>query len=106
MPVPVFDQGLPIRRHGGQQQRGTRPEVIIPLPANVDPNLPQETVAFATGQQVRIVRSPYIGSTASILELRPGMSAMPSGVMAASAEVQLESGEKVVLPLANFEVIE
>ena len=86
--------------------RGTRPEVIIPLPANVDPNLPQETVAFASGQQVRILRAPYIGSTASILELRPGMSTMPSGVMAASAEVQLGSGEKVVLPLANFEVIE
>jgi hypothetical protein len=86
--------------------RGTRPEVIIPLPANVDPSMPQETATFASGQQVRILRAPYIGSTASILELRPGMSAMPSGVMAASAEVQLENGEKVILPLVNFEVIE
>ena len=84
---------------------GNRPEIVIPLPANVDPPLPQETEAFTAGQQVRVIRAPYLGSLGTILELRPGVSALPSGMSASVAEIQLESGEKAILPLVNLEVV-
>jgi hypothetical protein len=85
--------------------RGTRPEIIIPLPATVEPVSPQETENFNAGKQVRLIRAPYEGSLGSIVEVRPGMTTLPSGVTAPAAEIQLENGEKMVLPLANLEII-
>ncbi len=85
--------------------RGTRPEIIIPLPATVEPVSPQETENFNAGKQVRLIRAPYEGSLGSIVEVRPGMTTLPSGVTAPTAEIQLENGEKMVLPLANLEII-
>lgn len=84
---------------------GNRPEIVIPLPANVDPPLPQDTEPFTAGQQVRVIRAPHQGSIGTIVELRPGMSELPNGISAAVAEIQLESGEKALLPLANLEVL-
>jgi len=84
---------------------GARPEIVIPLPANVEPPLPPDTGTFSAGQQVRLVRLPYQGGIGTILEIRPGVSPMPSGITVSAAEVQLESGEKVLVPLANLEVI-
>jgi hypothetical protein len=85
---------------------GNRPEIIIPLPANVEPPLPPETDTFTTGQQVRLIRAPHLGNIGTILELRPGVTSMPSGISVFAAEVQLEDGEKVIVPLANLEVLE
>jgi hypothetical protein len=85
---------------------GNRPEIIIPLPANVEPALPPETDTFVAGQQVRLARLPFQGGIGTIVEIRPGVTAMPSGINVSAAEVQLESGEKVLVPLANLEVIE
>ena len=39
---------------------GTRPEVVIPLPADRQPGLPVETVSYAVGQKVRLVGIDYI----------------------------------------------
>jgi len=84
---------------------GTRPEIVIPLPANVEPPLPPDTDTFSAGQQVRLVRLPFQGGIGTIVEIRPGVTPMPSGITVSAAEVQLESGEKVLVPLANLEVI-
>lgn len=84
---------------------GTRPEAVIPLPASGSPALPRETDFFAPGQQVRSVRSPQAGKIGTIMSL-PGMRPFPSGVRAQAAEVRLETGETLLLPLANLEVLE
>jgi hypothetical protein len=94
-----------INAQAWEPAKGTRPEIIIPLPATVEPGSPQETESFNAGKQVRLVRAPYEGSLGSIVEVRPGMSIFPSGVTAPAAEIQLENGEKMVLPLANLEII-
>lgn len=86
--------------------KGARPEVVIPLPASPEPPIPPETDMFAAGQRVRIVRAPKTGSIGTIIELRPGTTPLPSGVLAPAAVVRLESGENTLLPLANLEVIE
>lgn len=85
---------------------GSRPEIVIPLPANVEPPLPSDTDKFAAGQQVRLTQAPNQGGVGTIVEIRPGATNLPSGITASAAEVQLEGGEKVLVPLANLEVIE
>jgi len=84
---------------------GNRPEIVIPLPANVDPPLPQDTEQFSAGQQVRLIRAPYQGSLGTIVEIRQGVSPFPNGISAPAAEIQLESGEKTTVPLVNLEVL-
>lgn len=84
---------------------GNRPEVIIPLPVSSEPDEPEDFEMFAVGQQVRMRRSPHAGMLGSISNLPAGLSALPSGLRAPSAEVKLENGKTVIVPLVNLEVV-
>jgi hypothetical protein len=84
---------------------GARPEVIIPLPFTQEPAMPEDVTTFAAGQQVRLRAAPHRGAIASLVTLRPGLSTLPSGLRAPCANVRLESGEVVLIPLANMEVV-
>ncbi len=83
----------------------TRPEIIIPLDASGEPPVPRNVDNFNPGQKVRVLRSPNISAIGAILTILPGLTPQPSGLRAQSAEIELESGEKTVVPLANFEVL-
>jgi hypothetical protein len=85
--------------------RGVRPEVIIPLPAPGELPVPQDGGTFEAGQQVRVVRAPYHAMTGSIVSLISGLTPLPNGAKALCAEIQIETGDKVVIPLTNLEVI-
>ncbi len=85
--------------------RGIRPAVYIPLPVAEEPPPPHPMDTLAPGQQVRLTRAPYAGAIASLVNLMPGLSALPSGLRLPAAEVRLESGEQVTVPIANLEVI-
>ena len=82
-----------------------RPEVIIPLPVTVEPAPPNDLEVFATGQQVLLRAAPFYGATGAITRLRPGLTALPSGLRAPAADVRLENNEEILVPLANMEVI-
>ena len=84
---------------------GRRPEVIIPLPADTRPPEPQDVVAFAPGQTIRIRRQPATSLIGTILSLPPGQSTFPSGLRSAGAEVRLENGQQLLVPLVNLEVV-
>ena len=84
---------------------GNRPEVIIPLPVSAEPEEPNSYEAFAVGQTVRMRRPPNAGMIGAISNLRPGLSTLPSGLRARSADVKLENGETVLVPLVNLEVV-
>jgi hypothetical protein len=84
---------------------GARPEVIIPLPISSEPPSSPEFAVFAAGQQVRMRRPPFMGSIGSLELVRPGLTTLPSGLRAPSADVKLENGETVVVPLVNLEVV-
>lgn len=84
---------------------GARPEVIIPLPVSVEPALPNEVETFAPGQQVRLRASPNFGKIASLVRLRPGLTILPSGLRAPAADVRMENGEEIIMPLMNLEVV-
>jgi hypothetical protein len=84
---------------------GTRPELVIPLPADRELPPPRDADIFSPGQQVRVLRAPYAGKIGTLVDL-PGTVVFPSGIRALAGEVHLENGESAVLPLANLEVLE
>lgn len=87
------------------RQAGMRPEIFISLPVMEEPSTPREVETFAPGQMVRLISEPYAGTVGTLLSLRPGLTVLSSGIRAAAADVRLESGEQVLIPLANLEVL-
>ena len=84
---------------------GGRPEVIIPLQVTNEPDEPQDYLPFAVGQNVRMRRSPHAGMIGSITKLPSGLSNLPTGLRAPAAEVKLENGDNLLVPLVNLEVV-
>jgi hypothetical protein len=86
-------------------QSGIRPEILIPMPVTEDPPQPREGDAFAPGQSVRLTRAPNPGAVGVLVTLLPGLTVVPSGLRVPAAEVKLDSGELIIVPLANLEVL-
>ena len=87
------------------RQTGLRPEIFIPLPVTQEPPLPREVETFAPDQMVRLTREPHVGTVGKLISLRPGLSIISNGIRTAGADVLLDSGEQVLIPLANLEVL-
>jgi len=83
---------------------GIRPEVILPLPPTTQPMSTTDMIQFSADEDVRITHGPHIGEV-GILNRLLGVVTLPSGIRAPAAEVQLETDESLVLPLANLEVL-
>lgn len=84
---------------------GNRPEVIIPLPVSTEPPEPNSFETFAVGQTVHLRRPPNAGMIGTLSNLPAGLSLLPSGLRTPSAEVKLENGETLLVPLVNLEVV-
>jgi hypothetical protein len=84
---------------------GSRPEIVIPLPAEGTPGQSEPHMQFMSGQVVRVTRAPHRGSVGKIESVLPEPTRLPSGVQADAARVRLESGETVLVALANMEVL-
>lgn len=88
-----------------QRYKGTRPEIIIPLPHTDLPSTPREVDIFAPGQKVRLRRAPHAGATGTLVNLPSGMQTLPNGLRVLAGEVKLNFGEQVTVPLVNLEVL-
>jgi len=84
---------------------GARPEVIIPLPVSQEPPAPTDVETLEVGQTVRMRRAPHAGAIGTLAKLRPGLSSLPSGLRAKAADVKLENGEQILVPLVNLEIV-
>ena len=87
-------------RHTGQ-----RPEVVISLPGGGLLNEPPEVIVFSPGQQVHITGAPHAGRIGTITAVRLEKAVFPSGISAQAADIRLENGDDIVVPLANLEVL-
>lgn len=85
--------------------KGARPEVIISLPASTPPAVPRDLEVLAPGQTVRLRRQPAEGLIGTVLGINEGLATFPSGLRAPAAEVKLENGEQLLIPLVNLEVV-
>ncbi|MCK4271843.1 hypothetical protein KAX22_04275, partial [bacterium] len=87
-----------------------RPEVVIPLQKAVDKKEVQEKRAasegLVIGSQVRLIRQPYFGMMAEVTGLPAPLQELPTEGKVRVLEVKLESGDKVIMPRANVELIE
>ncbi|HMN95080.1 MAG TPA: hypothetical protein PKC43_13945 [Phycisphaerales bacterium] len=87
-----------------------RPEVIVPLPSGSDGRgAPPESSGaglLEIGTPVRIVRDPHFGLIGRVSALPEQPYVLGSGSKARVLEVRFDSGEAVVVPRANVELIE
>jgi len=86
-----------------------RPEIVIPLSEEekAQEAEPEHTSGLLElGRPVRIIRDPYFGLIGEVSDLPPEPQALGSGSRARVLEVKLASGEAVIIPRANVELIE
>jgi len=85
-----------------------RPEVIVPEPgATWDADTEAEAAGLGVGSDVRLIRQPYFGRLAEVVELPERLETIPTEAEVRVARVRLEdTGEVVTVPRANLEIIE
>jgi hypothetical protein len=84
-----------------------RPEIIIPLDAGGTEGETEEVGGYLEiGKTLRIIRDPYFGIIGTVKALPPHPHVLGSGSKARVLEVELKTGESVIVPRANVELIE
>src|SRR5687768_3501770 len=84
-----------------------RPELVIPLKADRRDAPPAVVEGrLAIGAPVRVIRDPYFGEIGRVTGLPPEPRTLESGSKARVLEVTFDSGEGVIIPRANVELIE
>ena len=85
-----------------------RPEILVSGEAAGG----EETVAaeafsqgLRTGSRVRIIRVPYFGSLATVVELPSAAQKIETGAVARVLRAKLDGGEEIVVPRANVELV-
>lgn len=86
-----------------------RPEVVIPLvkdAAKKDIAEKGASEGMVIGSQIRVIRHPYFGMLGEVTDLPAPLQELPTEAKVRICKVKLESGEEVLLPRANVELIE
>ena len=86
-----------------------RPEILIPLSEEEKAHEQESGHSeglLEIGRPVRIIRDPYFGMIGEVGGLPAEPQTLDSGSKARVLEVALDSGESVVVPRANVELIE
>jgi hypothetical protein len=100
--------GMQASLNGATQIRAgvIRPEIIIPKPAPPQQDAPSSSDGRLTvGTFIRIIREPYFGQLAKVVDLPPELQKVDSGSYVRVLKAELETGEVVVVPRANVEII-
>lgn len=86
-----------------------RPEIIVPLDENeivLEEDESGEGGLLSIGTTIRVIREPYFGMLATVSGLPPELTKLESEAKVRVMEAKLETGETVILPRANVELIE
>jgi hypothetical protein len=81
-----------------------RPELIVPRAAAAEAEAERHDLDIGT--PIRIIREPYFGQLATVAGLPPELQQIPSGAEVRVLVARLQSGEEVIVPRANVEIIE
>jgi hypothetical protein len=86
-----------------------RPEIVIPIEnAGQDAAIDETQIntTLEPGATVRMIRDPYFGQIGKVAALPPELRVLDSGSKARVLEVAVDSGERIIVPRANVELIE
>lgn len=89
-----------------------RPEIIIPRleldveTTKIDDEADLLVSGLVSGTLVRVIREPYFGMLGKITRLPVDPQTVETGSYVRVLEVALETGEQVIVPRANVEIIE
>ena len=84
-----------------------RPEVIIPSDQKAPADEKAKKVkGLEVGDHLRVIREPYFGKLGTVANLPPELQTLETGAKVRVLELKLDSGETVILPRANVEIIE
>jgi len=83
-----------------------RPEVIIPHETVADEGEGELSGGMKPGTPIRIIRQPYFGMHGKVHNLIVELQVVETGSDVRVVEVMLDSGEVVVVPRANVEILE
>lgn len=103
-------EGLATSVNGATQIRAgvLRPEIVVPLPNTRDVDQTAQRVGggvLEIGSHVRLIRDPYFGILGTVTDLPPEPQMLQSGSKARVLTVECESGERVIVPRANVELV-
>lgn len=100
--------GRPASVNGATQIRAgvVRPEVIIAEQSGAEAETEQAQGRLEAGCTVRLIRDPYFGALAIVLDLPPEPIQIETESRVRVVKVRLEDGREVVVPRANVELIE
>ncbi len=98
----TVDARLPLR-----WEDNNRPEVFINLPSRSGdrPPMPGIGQPIRIGQTVRLTREPHQGSVGDVTDLPKTPQLLDNGLRVPCARVLLVTGESILIPLANLEVM-
>jgi len=82
-----------------------RPEIIIPRSGGIDIDEGAGKNFLELGARLRVIRVPYFGALGEIVELPAEPQKIPSGAMVRVLRAKLDSGEEIVVPRANVELL-
>jgi hypothetical protein len=87
-----------------------RPEIIMALRDDEIRELKEEadeiSGGMAPGTQIRIIRDPYFGGIGRVASLPVELETVQTESQVRVVEVELEDGQRVIVPRANVEIIE
>ncbi|WP_417848220.1 hypothetical protein [Thalassoglobus sp.] len=103
-------EGRAVSVNGATQIRAgvLRPAIVIPLSESADSEETAQVVGggvLEVGSHVRLVRDPYFGLLGTVSELPSEPHVLESGSKARVLKVDCESGERVIVPRANVELV-
>jgi hypothetical protein len=103
-------QGYKASMSGATQIRAgvLRPEIIIPHkePSGQEVSGQDSVGGMRPGTPVRVIREPHFGAMGKVVSLPAELWRIETESSVRIVEVVLESGEKVMVPRANVEIIE
>jgi len=84
-----------------------RPEIIVPREQTEGEEARNVmSGGLAEGMVIRIIREPYFGKLGTVTELPPALVSLESEAKVRVLRARLESGDEVLVPRANVEMIE